>query len=329
MKKNSWLVGGAVVAGVLLAGGLVFAEGTGTGTSSGQFDGGPGGLGSIKAAITSMLMRPMQPGIAGKVSAVSGTTITVMGRNFLEHPEGVENGDEHMMPMMPSGTPSSTMPMPTSTKTNPKGGPMTFTVDASGAVVMKNGASSTVGAISVGDMVYVFGLVSGTSVTAQSIIVGPMPRPLPPIGRGEKEGDEHKHSTSTATSTPNREGKGKPVNLIQGNGQPVIAGKVTAVASGTITVVTAQGNVTYTVNASSATVVKGNTTSTIANVAVGDNVIVQGAVSGNVVTASSIIVQSGPGNSPGKPNEDRAGKGPDFMGVFRSVGGFFQRLFGF
>ena len=71
----------------------------------------------------------------------------------------------------------------------------TYTVDASSATVTKNGAASTVSAIAVGDTVMVQGTVSGTNVTAKTI----------------------------------RDGVGQGQPAIQGNGQPVVAGTVTAI----------------------------------------------------------------------------------------------------
>lgn len=44
-----------------------------------------------------------------------------------------------------------------------------YTVDASGATVRKNGATSTVSAITVGDKIFVKGTVTGTSVVATEI----------------------------------------------------------------------------------------------------------------------------------------------------------------
>lgn len=175
----------------------------------------------------------------------------------------------------------------------------TYTVDASNATVTKAGAASSASAIAVGDTVMVQGTVSGTSVTATSIRDG--------VG-----------------------GTGKaPTPVITGNGEPVVGGAVTAV-SGTTLTVTNKSNVTYTIDASSATVEKGNVTSSISNVAVGDNVVVQGTVNGTSVTASSVIdsgTASASGNSTGGAGGMMHGGGVG--GVFGAIGGFFQHLFGF
>jgi hypothetical protein len=84
----------------------------------------------------------MMPGVFGTVSAVDGTSLTVLGRSA------------------------------SSTATT------TFSVDASSAKVIKGPATSTasVADIQVGDKVIVQGPVSGTSVTAKLIIDGLPPR---------------------------------------------------------------------------------------------------------------------------------------------------------
>lgn len=88
------------------------------------------------------------PGVFGKVTAISGTnlTITSMGRfNASTTHTGFTN---------------------TST---------TYSVDASNAIVLKGGSSSTFSAIAVGDTVMVQGIVTGDSVVATRIIDGVEP----------------------------------------------------------------------------------------------------------------------------------------------------------
>jgi hypothetical protein len=175
----------------------------------------------------------------------------------------------------------------------PKGGTATtYTVDASGASVVKNGTASTVSVIIVGDKVMVQGTVTGTNVIAKNIRDG-VPQPQ-----------------------------------IQGNGQPIVAGKVTAISGSTITI-TNTSNVTYTIDATSAKFVVGGVASpTISNIAVGNNVVVQGTVNGNSVIASSIIDQKAKTTvgevSPGSPKSEK-GMG----GFMKGVGDFFKHMFGF
>lgn len=93
------------------------------------------------------------------------------------------------------------------------------------------------------------------------------------------KGYKDTHATSTKPAT---------APLFVGTGQPVVGGTVTAVNGNTLTVVTATG-VTYTVNAASSTVVKGNATTTASTIAVGSKVLVQGSVNGSSVTATSVV----------------------------------------
>jgi hypothetical protein len=181
---------------------------------------------------------------------------------------------------------------------------VTYTVDASNATVTKDNAASTVSAIAVGDTVMVQGTVSGTNVTAKTIRDGVM------MQKGTKPGTPGQTGTS-------------PAPIITGNGQPVVGGSVTA-ESGSILTITNKSNVTYSVDATSATIEKGNAASTLSSVAVGDTVIVQGAVNGSSITASSVIDQ---GATPAAGSTAPKPKG--VMGFFSGIGGFFAHLFGF
>jgi hypothetical protein len=188
----------------------------------------------------------------------------------------------------------------------------TYTVDASGATVKKAGAASTFSAIAVGDTVMVQGTVSGTSVTATAVNDNP--------ARGAR----------TAGTMP--AGAVAPTPAITGNGQPVIMGNVTAV-SGTMITITNIGNVSYSVDASSAKVTKsGTAAATVANVTVGDRILVQGTVNGTSITASSVIDQGAPrtvtttaANGTVTTKHVAAPR----SGFFGQIQNFFSRLFGF
>lgn len=199
-------------------------------------------------------------GVFGTVASISGNTLTITSQNWSQD------------------------------KTNTTS--TTYTVDATNAKVMKNGAAATVSNIAVGDTVMVQGTVTGTSVVATMIRDGMMPK-------------------TNKEKTP----------VIQGNGQPVIAGKVTAISGNSITV--ANKNVTYTVDATNATINKNGAASTLSGVVVGDNVIVQGAVSGTNITASSIIDHEVPANTATN------GSTKPHTGFFGGIGNFFRNLFGF
>ena len=144
-------------------------------------------------------------------------------------------------------------------------------------------------------MVRVQGTVSGTNVTAKAIMDGVVPGGQPEI---------------------------------QGNGQPVVAGKITSISGSSITI-TNNSNVTYTVDATNAKFsVPGVTTPTISSVSVGDNLVVQGTVNGNSVTATSVIDQkarvSGSDNMMNNPKPMGG-----FGGMMDGIGNFFKKLFGF
>lgn len=122
----------------------------------------------------------------------------------------------------------------------------------------------------------------------------------------------------------NREGSTTPP--FAGNGEPVVAGKVTSV-NGTTLAITNASNVSYTVDTSNAKIVKGGTTgtATVANINIGDNVVVQGTVSGTSVIASSVIDGAPYANGP--PTASTTPK--QHVGFFGSIGNFFSHLFGF
>jgi hypothetical protein len=167
----------------------------------------------------------------------------------------------------------------------------TYTVDATNAKITKGKTAGTISSIVVGDKVMVQGTITGTNVVAKNI----------------------------------RDGVLQP--QIQGNGQPIVAGKITAISGNTITI-TNGSNVAYTVDATNAKFeVKGAVTPTISNIAVGDNVVVQGTVNGNMVTASSVIDQK----AQIKNNTESTNNVNDnFMGgMMRGMGNFFKRMFGF
>ena len=116
------------------------------------------------------------------------------------------------------------------------------------------------------------------------------------------------------------------MSLLAGDGQPILGGTVTAVSGTTITI-TNKSNTTYTVNAATAKFTKqGATTATIANVATGDAVLVQGAINGNSVTATAVMDQGVP---PAAPTESTSATGTQTKkpGFMSRVYGFFSNLF--
>jgi hypothetical protein len=172
-------------------------------------------------------------------------------------------------------------------------------------------------------MVMAAGTVSGTSVIATTIRDGVAPGVMGKPG----ERGEGRYASSTAPMGNGRHASSTP--LIQGNGQPVIGGTVSAISGNTLTVTTAQGGVTYSVNVSSAVIKKGNATSSVSSIAIGDKVIVQGSVSGSSVTASSVI-DSVAASAQASSTASASSHANGGIGrIFNSIGGFFHNFFGF
>ncbi|MEI6553866.1 MAG: hypothetical protein WCO09_04810, partial [bacterium] len=203
-------------------------------------------------------------------------------------------------------------PRPTTGETAATPTPVVYTVDATNAVVKKNNATSTVASIAVGDMVMIQGTVSGTNVVATNIrdnVAGPHNS----TGNGNENGGP-RNSSSTAPA-------------FVGNGQPVVAGKLVTVSGNSLTVTTAS-NITYTVDATSAKVLKGQSATTVSSLVIGDTVLVQGTVSGTSVTAATIIDRTNTtpvagGTTAGAAENKQGG------GFFSGIGQFFMHMFGF
>lgn len=179
---------------------------------------------------------------------------------------------------------------------------VSYTVDATNATVIKNNATSTLSSISVGDNVFVQGTTSGTNITATAIRDG-----APGMGRGDA--GRPRMASSTLSTL--------------GNGQPVVAGKVSAINGNSITLTTLS-NLTYTVDASNAKVLEGQKTVTLSDVSTGDTVLVQGTISGTSIVATTLVDQSKvSNNTKNNPQNNKP------RGMLGGVGQFFMQLFGF
>jgi hypothetical protein len=184
--------------------------------------------------------------------------------------------------------------------------PTTYTVNATNAVVFKNNATSTISSIAVGDRIFAVGTVTGTSIVATNIIDG-----LGSMMGGRERGARDMMGSSTSSFT--------------GNGQPVVAGTISAI-SGSMLTLTTTSNVIYTVDATNAKILEGQHTIAISNIVVGDTVLVQGTVNGTSVTASTVIDQSA--KAQGGDNGQGKNQGLH-LGFFAGIGNFFKHLFGF
>ncbi len=133
----------------------------------------------------------MKPGVFGTVASINGDIITVTGRSGFGGQRPTTSGTTPVAPTAPT--------------------PVTYTVDATNAVVKKNNATSTLSAIVVGDTVMAQGTLTGTNLVATMIRDGVVPTMM----RGGQNGGGQNHATSTPAFT--------------GNGEPMTAGNVTAV----------------------------------------------------------------------------------------------------
>ena len=148
-----------------------------------------------------------------------------------------------------------------------------------------------------------------------------------------------------AQSTP---GSGFSRGSGRGGARPGVFGTVTAVNGNTITVQSRgfgqnSTQTTYTVDASNATVTKNNAASSVGDIAVGDNIMVQGTVSGTSVTAKTIrdgIPQArngqqkppaqNSGNAQNNSNPSGGNPAPKSdNSLWGILVGFFKNLFGF
>jgi len=223
-------------------------------------------------------MRGGMTGVFGTVTAVNGTTLTVQG-------------------MMRGG--AST----------------TYSIDGSNAAVVKNGATSTISAVLVGDRISAQGTVNGSSVIATKIFDGN-------LMRGGFHGSAWGSSSTASGTKPFIHGErappfGSSTAMMQVSS---VSGTVGAVNGSILTVNGANGAI-YTVDVTNAALVKkGSATSSVSAINVGDAVQVQGSVSGTAVTANVILDNV---NSPAASNGN-APRGPGFIGA---IMGFFARLF--
>lgn len=172
----------------------------------------------------------------------------------------------------------------------PNAASITYTVDATNAKIEKAGVAGSIASIVVGDSISVEGTINGTTVVATSI----------KDGKG-KSGEQN--------------------TILEGNGQPIVGGVVTAVSGSTITIKN-KSNIIYTIDATNAKINKAGKAITTSDVVVGDTILAQGTINGTSVVAVSIIDQS---NTTNNKNGDNG----NHRGFFRKMGDFFSRMFGF
>lgn len=190
-----------------------------------------------------------------------------------------------------------------------------FTIDATNAKVLKNNSTSSVSAILVGDTIGVSGTLSGTTITATIIHDGIM---RGRFGEGKEDGRGMTGNQNQVNA--------QAIQQLQGNGQPVIAGTITAINGNSLTI-TNKANITYSADISTSKIIVGGQTATASQIKVGDMVMLQGTVNGTAVTATTLI-----DNGAAQIQNTTTGQEQGMQqrgGFFRSIGGFFGRLFGY
>jgi hypothetical protein len=218
----------------------------------------------------------------GKITAINDNTITVSG-----YPD---------MKAMKNASSSTTT---------------SFTINAASATITKDNATSSIGSLSVGDIIFVEGTMSsGNKIVATMIY--------------DEETLKNGH--------PNKWNTEELMAQLQGNGQPIIAGNVTAINGNTLTV-TNRSNVTYNVDVTNSRIITSTGsstlgTSTISSIQAGDSVVIQGQVNGNTVMASTVLDYGmETATSSSQTNQGNGKNSP--RGIMKAIGNFFSRLFGF
>ncbi len=174
--------------------------------------------------------------------------------------------------------------------------PTTYTVDATNAKIYSDGELSTMSTLDIGEMIFVEGTITETTVTATIIHDGIFK------WRGEKDS-------------------------FDSTGDPIVGGTVTGINGDTITIKN-KSNVTYTIDADSAKFVKrGVDSATISDIEVGDMILVQGAINNNLVTAKLILDHSGKVGMDDDDNDNNDGDNGRHRGFFNRLGVFFGGWF--
>lgn len=253
--------------------------------------------------------------LVGAVPALADNTTSNNQPNNGVYNNGVRNNTEGMMNrsnkgMMKFGVfgtvsaiSGNTITVTSKQRSNPTATTATvstiYTVDATNAKITKNNIAGTISSIVVGDTLVVQGTVTGTNVVATTI-----------------------RDDVMRSGLGNIDNSGQKLSTIIGNGQPVVLGTVSLINGGVLTI-TNKSNITYTVDATNAKITEGPNTILVSNIAVGDNLVVQGTVNGNAVVASTIIDQTKPVNT------NTGATITQHQGFFGGIGSFFAHLFGY
>lgn len=212
------------------------------------------------------------------ISFILAGLVVVAVPALAQNDQGKNSGDQSQKPVV-TGTVSAIngniLTVASKQESDRKKATKTLTVDATNAKITRDSAAITVSDITVGDRVSVQGTLTGTNVVATVI----------------RDSQVNKDKTFPEKTTPN------------------VIGKVSAINGNILTIISKQGfnkaepkaTVTLTVDATSAKLLRGNKVIALTDIAIGDNIIVQGAITGTNVVAT-VIHDGKIGN--GKNNND-------------------------
>lgn len=269
----------------------------------------------IKHTITKALILPIAFLAFGATAQAEESLTKTTPPIKAELREGAQGDDQRTVPII-TGTVTaingSTITMTSKVKNSTVS--TIYTVDASSARIQKNKETGTIASIVVGDTIAVNGTIADSKIAAKIIIAGTTPAGIPkPKAQKEKEQKKIERENDDAPADI------KAFMDSMGDGQPIIAGTITAISGSTITI-TNKSNVTYTVNAANAAITRGTTKkAAVSTLAVGDALVAQGAINDNTVTATMIISKPTPANTAVGVK----------VGLFGKIGNFFGRIFGF
>lgn len=172
---------------------------------------------------------------------------------------------------------------------------ITYTVDASNATFYKAMEKASISDVKDGNRIMVEGTVSDTKITATEIHIGNF-----------------------------SQWENGQTGILNGNGKPVVVGKVTDVNESNKTItIEAYNNASYVIDLSGANIYEARKTIQISDIKDGNIVLVQGEIDGSNVKASNVSVQTNNKSTTGQINNQNGQK----VGFFHKIGNFFSHLF--
>ncbi len=148
----------------------------------------------------------------------------------------------------------------------------THVVDATNASVLINNATSSISEIAVGDTLFVQGVADGNKKIIANII-----RDIATINSKVKVISNNNQKQNSTSTLANNSGS-----------QPVIIGTVTSINNSTI-IIKDRNSTSFSIDATSAKILKKNGEILVSNIALGDYLMVQGKISSSSAVATVIL----------------------------------------